>query len=120
MTLTSSSAPLGGEADVLADLMTGERLVGTGRFFSAFRVVFCTGILLMRECAILPSLAVRRYRFTPHGRSAGEGGLRVDPLALTTLADVGRGAQGLSARRARRGTTPWQPPIFPGAMRNVP
>src|SRR5262245_2875353 len=119
MTLTSS-APLTGEADVLTDLMTGERLVGTGRFFAAFCVVFGTGILLMRECMILPSLAVERYRFTRHGRSAGEGGLRADPLVLTTLADVGHGAQGVSARRARRGTTPWQPPTFPGTMRNAP
>src|SRR6476660_7645851 len=120
MTLISSSlAPLPGEADVLPDLMTGERLVGTGRFFAAFCVVFGTGILLMRECTILPSLAGERYRFTRHGRPDGEGGLRVDPLVLTTLADVGHGAQGLSAGRARRGTRPWQPPIFPGAMRNA-
>src|ERR1700748_611918 len=90
MTLISSSlAPLPGEADVLPDLMTGERLVGTGRFFAAFCVAFGTGILLMRECMILPSLPGERYRFTRHGRSVSEGGLRLDPLALTTFADVG-------------------------------
>jgi hypothetical protein len=47
-------------------------LVGTGRFFAAFCVVFGTGILLMRECAILPSLAAERYRLTCRGRSAGK------------------------------------------------
>ena len=70
MMLISSSAPVHGEADALPDLMTGERLVGTGRFFAAFCVVFDTGILLMRECTILSSLAVERYRFARHGHFA--------------------------------------------------
>src|SRR4029077_7240336 len=104
MTLTSSSAPpLPGEADVLPDLMTGERLVGTGRFFAAFCVVFGTGILLMRECTILPSLAGERYRVHASRALRRRGRLEARSLGAYNFGRCGtRGAGIIRQARAPR------------------